>query len=44
MRAVKLLTHGKGTSYADYVVKLAKDPLAKAVKIADLMDNADFGG
>jgi (p)ppGpp synthase/HD superfamily hydrolase len=42
VRAVKLLTHGKGVSYADYVVKLAKDPLAKAVKIADLLDNADL--
>jgi guanosine-3',5'-bis(diphosphate) 3'-pyrophosphohydrolase len=42
VRAVKLLTHDKGTSYAEYVVKLAKDPLAKAVKIADLMDNADL--
>jgi guanosine-3',5'-bis(diphosphate) 3'-pyrophosphohydrolase len=42
VRAVRLLTHDKKTSYADYVVKLAKDPLAKAVKIADLMDNADL--
>jgi (p)ppGpp synthase/HD superfamily hydrolase len=42
VRAVKLLTHEKGTSYADYVVKLAKDPLAKAVKLADLIDNADL--
>ncbi|HEX4123755.1 MAG TPA: hypothetical protein VHY37_03450, partial [Tepidisphaeraceae bacterium] len=42
VRAVKLMTHDKATSYADYVVKLAKDPLAKAVKLADLTDNADL--
>jgi (p)ppGpp synthase/HD superfamily hydrolase len=42
VRAVRLLTHRRGTSYADYVVKLKSDPLARAVKIADLLDNADL--
>jgi|GEM_PF-1027888 len=42
VRAVKLLTHGKGVSYAAYVVRLKRDRLAQAVKIADLLDNADL--
>jgi (p)ppGpp synthase/HD superfamily hydrolase len=42
VKAVQLLTHRKGTSYADYVVRLKPDALARAVKIADLMDNADL--
>jgi (p)ppGpp synthase/HD superfamily hydrolase len=40
--AVKLLTHKKGASYADYVIALRKDSLAVAVKLADLLDNADL--
>ncbi|MGC4031886.1 MAG: hypothetical protein QM754_09180 [Tepidisphaeraceae bacterium] len=42
VRAVERLTHREGTSYADYVVKLSADLLARAVKIADLQDNADL--
>lgn len=42
VRAVELLTHRDGVSYADYVIKLANDSLARAVKIADLLDNADL--
>lgn len=42
IRAVKLLTHKKGTPYADYVIRLKPYPLAKTVKIADLLDNADL--
>ncbi|HEV7299298.1 MAG TPA: HD domain-containing protein [Tepidisphaeraceae bacterium] len=42
VRAVQRLTHDEGTAYADYIVKLKRDPLARAVKIADLMDNADL--
>jgi (p)ppGpp synthase/HD superfamily hydrolase len=42
VRAVQLLTHRKGTTYADYVVRLKPDALAREVKIADLMDNADL--
>jgi (p)ppGpp synthase/HD superfamily hydrolase len=42
IRAVNLLTHRRADSYADYVVKLKPDPLARAVKIADLLDNADL--
>jgi (p)ppGpp synthase/HD superfamily hydrolase len=42
VRAVKLLTHESDTRYVDYVIKLKSDPLARAVKIADLLDNADL--
>lgn len=42
VRAVQRLTRDEGTAYADYVVRLQRDPLARAVKIADLMDNADL--
>ena len=42
VRAVQRLTHDKATTYADYVVALSSDPLARAVKIADLQDNADL--
>jgi (p)ppGpp synthase/HD superfamily hydrolase len=42
IRAVQLLTHDSDTTYADYVIKLKPDRLARAVKIADLLDNADL--
>ena len=42
IKAVQLLTHDATTSYADYVIRLQSNRLAKAVKIADLMDNADL--
>jgi (p)ppGpp synthase/HD superfamily hydrolase len=42
VRAVRLLTHRSGVTYADYVIRLKRDALARAVKIADLMDNADL--
>lgn len=42
VRAVKLLTHEDGVSYADYVVAMKRNPLAVAVKLADLLDNADL--
>jgi (p)ppGpp synthase/HD superfamily hydrolase len=42
VRAVERLTHRDGVSYADYVVGLKKDRLARAVKVADLLDNADL--
>src|SRR5688572_18290512 len=40
VKAVKLLTHDNGGSYAKYVIRLKADALARAVKIADLLDNA----
>lgn len=42
VRAVQLLTHEDGISYADYVIRLKRDRLARTVKIADLLDNADL--
>lgn len=42
IRAVQLLTHRSEDRYDDYIVKLKDDPLARAVKIADLLDNADL--
>jgi len=42
IRAVRLLTHDPKTPYTDYVVKLKPNPMARAVKIADLLDNADL--
>jgi (p)ppGpp synthase/HD superfamily hydrolase len=42
VRAVERLTHREPTTYADYVIQLKPDKLARAVKIADLLDNADL--
>jgi guanosine-3',5'-bis(diphosphate) 3'-pyrophosphohydrolase len=39
--ALRLLTHDDGVEYADYVEKVAANPLARAVKVADLRDNLD---
>lgn len=40
LEAVRLLTHAKGeTRYVDYVVRIKPDPVARAVKLADLTDN-----
>ncbi len=39
VRGVDLMTHREGVSYADYVVRLQHDPIAKAVKLSDLRDN-----
>lgn len=39
--AVKLLTHDKNTAYFDYVRKIKQNPLAKAVKLADIAHNSD---
>lgn len=39
IRAVVLLTHDRTVPYADYIERLAHDPLARRVKLADLADN-----
>jgi (p)ppGpp synthase/HD superfamily hydrolase len=37
-----LLRHEKGVNYFDYVAKIKSDPLARAVKLADLRHNSDL--
>ena len=39
--AVALLTHEKGTDYFDYVRRIASNPIAVKVKLADLDHNSD---
>ena len=40
-QAVRLLTHDDGTDYFDYVRRIKGNPIAKAVKLADLAHNSD---
>lgn len=40
--AVVTLTHQKGEVYMDYVARIAQNPLAKTVKMADLRHNMDI--
>ncbi|MCR5110548.1 MAG: HD domain-containing protein [Ruminococcus sp.] len=41
VNAVKLLTHGENEDYFTYVRRLKSNPIAKAVKLADLEHNSD---
>ena len=41
VEAVRLLTREKGTDYFDYVRAIRQNPVARAVKRADLVHNAD---
>ena len=40
--ALRLLTYDESVSYLDYVREIAKNPLAKKVKLADLDHNSDL--
>lgn len=40
--ALQMLTHKEGVPYMEYVAAIKKDPLAKAVKLADLKHNSDL--
>ncbi|MGI6590121.1 MAG: GTP pyrophosphokinase [Eggerthellaceae bacterium] len=42
IQALELLTRKPGMPYLDYVRNLAGNPLARAVKVADLHHNADL--
>ena len=42
MAALRLLTHQEGVGYMDYVRAISQNPIAKAVKRADLMHNSDL--
>lgn len=41
-KAVKLLTHDKNTDYFAYIDKIKSNPIAKAVKLADIAHNSDI--
>lgn len=40
--ALALLTHNSDTPYMEYVAKIKTNPIAKAVKLADLRHNSDL--
>ena len=40
--ALRLLTHDKREDYFEYIRKIRPNPIAKAVKIADLQHNSDL--
>ena len=40
--ALTLLTHDLSVPYLDYVARISSDPIAKAVKLADLRHNSDL--
>ena len=42
IETLRLLTHADGVPYLDYVAALAHDPVARAVKMADLRHNSDL--
>ena len=42
IRIVKILTHDKSDTYADYIIKISQDPIATLVKIEDLKHNMDI--
>lgn len=40
--ALRLMTHDKSVPYMDYVKAISTNPIAKAVKLADLKHNSDL--
>ena len=40
--AVDAATHRKGEPWADYLCRVKANPLARAVKISDLIDNSNL--
>lgn len=40
--AIALMTHANDVEYMDYVRKIKNNPIAKAVKLADLKHNSDL--
>ena len=42
VEALRLLTHAEGEDYFEYVRRLRKNPIARAVKLADLRHNSDL--
>ena len=41
LAALRLVTHDDGTSYEDYITNIKGNPIARAVKLADLRDNTN---
>lgn len=41
IESIRLLTHDKDVDYKKYIKELSKNPIAKKVKIADLLHNSD---
>ena len=42
IEAIALMTHDPEVPYMDYVASIKKNPIAKAVKLADLKHNSDM--
>ena len=42
IEAIKLMTHQKSTDYFEYIKRIAENPIAAKVKIADLRHNSDL--
>ena len=42
LQALSLLTHDKSVPYMEYVAAIKQNPIAKAVKLADLRHNSDL--
>ena len=41
IKSLKLLTHDKKVDYMEYINKVKENPIAKKVKIADIIHNSD---
>ena len=41
-KALRLLTHSPEVAYMDYVQRISQNPVATAVKLADLRHNSDL--
>ena len=42
VKGLRAVTKVEGESYEDFVARAARDPVGKAVKLADLMENSDL--
>lgn len=40
--ALALMTHAKGEPYMEYIARLRSNPIARAVKLVDLLHNSDL--
>ena len=42
IQALTLLTHDNGSEYMDYIARIKPNPIARAVKLADLKHNSEL--